>query len=259
MKYLLLKLIIIFIILSACKKEDDTAYNTMINTSVSNGFPLGGTDYLNGFLFARKEIVPSLSITSYSSEAGFSSSTIPMSQFYYLSSIILGVESVGIVKINSSTMKWQGVKSSSQQIYKDLTLVPDYSSGVSWTVSGNSNFSPFNTTVPRGFPVINKTNYLPQIISKSQPLVIHTGYNNYTNTDSIMVGISDESTLIYQYFAGKDSVLTFTAEDLADLSIGSVNHQLIVYAKNFSNIVVNNKRYIFVMQTDLVQFISITQ
>jgi hypothetical protein len=257
MRNKILIITIIFISLSACRKDDNNSNNNVINTPISDGFPPGGKDYLNGLLYARKEILAPEGLISYTAEAGFSDTTLPLTNFYYLSGIILGVERAGTVKINSTFLKWNGLKSSSQLIYRDSTNNPDYSHGVSWDVGGNSNFSSFKTTVTRGFPMINNIDYLPSVFSKSVPLTIHTGANNYSNTDSIMIGISDGTILLYQYFSGKDSVFTFNPEDLTHLSTGS-GKQITVYAKNFSNMVVNNKRYLYVMHSDVLKFISIT-
>jgi hypothetical protein len=252
-------LTIILIGFSSCKKSN-TVQKTIINTSISNGFPQGGANYLNGVLYARKQILIPEGDVTYSSAAGFSSSTLPMTNYYYLFDLlttILGNESAGIVKVNSSVMKWRGLKTSSMQIYQDSTRNPEYSGGISWDVGGNVNFSSFNTSVSRGFPVITDASFLPDTISKSQPLYIHSGKNNYSNTDSIMIGFKDDTNIVYKYFGGTDSVFVFTPEEMSILTAGSVNREIKVFAKNFSNMIVNNKRYVFIMHTDLIKFITV--
>ena len=250
---------ILFVLFTACKKENKPS-TININTSISNGFPSGGTNYLNCFLYARRYIlVPELD-TSFSSMAGFSSSTLPMSNYYMMFSnvvTILGSETVGTVKIDSTQMKWGFSKTSSTLIYRDTSFNPNYKNTVQWTLSGNKNFSPFSTKVTRGFPEIANPDFLPDTIYKSDNITIHSGADNFSNTDSIMIQILDDYNSVFKYFSGKDSVFTFTKEEISGLNPGMLNGRIRVYAKNFSNMVVNNNRYVFAMHTDIIKFTKI--
>ena len=247
------------VLFTECKKENKPS-PVNINTSISNGFPSGGANYLNGFLYARRYIlVPELD-TSFSASAGFSNSTLPMSNYYMMFSnviTILGNETAGTVKIDSTEMKWGYSKTSSTLIYRDTTYNPKYKNTVQWTVSGNKNFSSFSTKVTRGFPEIANPDFLPDTIYKSDNITLRSGANNFSNTDSIMVQIQDDLSSVYKYFSGKDSIFTFTKEEIAGLNNGLLNRQIKVYAKNFSNIIVNNNRFVFAMHTDIIKFIKI--
>ncbi|MHB8259391.1 MAG: hypothetical protein ACYDCN_02445 [Bacteroidia bacterium] len=253
---------ILFTVL-ACKKSSTTTSGgggggTTPNTTISNGFPASGTSSINGVLYAQSITIPSYSITQYNGGAAFSKTAKPFSLMYTIYGILIGSDLVGVLKLDSTILKYS---TTGNITYTDTTNSSIYSA-VKWNIGGNTNFGAFTTTVTRGYPVMTNASYLPTTFSKSQPLTINFGATNYSNTDSIMVMITDNASPtsfgFYKYLAGNASSVTFAASQLSGLSTTSASPEIIVYAKNFSNMTNANKNYIFVMQNSLVQFITIT-
>ena len=262
------KIILLASILSvvvACKKSNTTTSGggntTLQNTTISNGFPASGTGSINGVLYAQSTTIPSYSITAYAGGATFSKTAKPFSQLYTIFGVLIGYDNAGILKLDSTVLKYN-TTAGNQNTYSDTSTNNPIYSTVKWNIGGNSNFTGFNTTVPRGYPVIANPNYLPATFSKSQPLTLNFGTSNYTNADSIFVLITDNASpttsYVSKYLAGNASSVTFTAAQLSGMSTSSSSAQIVVYAKNFSNITNGNKNYIFIMQNTLVQFVTIT-
>jgi len=266
MKKIEILLFAVLFILLACKKNNSTTstgggYTASQNTSISNGFPASGTGSINGVLYAQHISVPSYSISQYYGGATFSKTAKPFSSLYALLGILLPGEQAGVLKLDSTVLKYNYTSAQNNiNTYSDTTNTSVYSS-LKWNIGGNANFTAFITNVQRGYPIITNTNYLPTTFSKSQPLTINFG-SNYSNTDSIIVAITDNASptsfFIYKYIAGNVSSVTFTASQLSGASTSTTNPQIIIYAKNYSNITNGNKNYIFVMENDLTQFVTIT-
>jgi len=254
---------VIICIAFACKKSSNTTGGGAIvqNTGTSSGFGAGGTSSINGVLYAQHFSVPSYSVSQYNGGATFSKTAKPLSSLYAVMGIPIGGEQAGILKLDSTVLKYNTTNANGNiNTYTDSTNTSVYSS-VNWNVGGNANFTAFTATVSRGYPAIANSTYLPATFSKSQPLTINFGATNYTNTDSIVVMITDNTSstgFIYKYMAGTSSSVTFTAAQLSGLSTTSSNSQIIVYAKNYSSLTNGGKNYVFVMENDLIQFVTIT-
>ncbi len=248
----------------ACKKNNTTTGgggNTTQSTTTSSGFGVGGTNNINGVLYAMHLSVPSYSISQYQGGATFSKTAKPLSSLYVVMGIPIGGEQVGVLKLDSTVLKYNTTNANSNiNTYTDTTNNSIYNA-VKWNVGGNTNFSAFTATVSRGYPIIANSTYLPATFSKSQALTINFGATNYSNTDSIVVMITDNASttnFIYKYLAGTNSSVTFTAAQLSGLSTTATNSQIIVYAKNYSNLNNGGKNYLFVLENDLIQFVTIT-
>ena len=257
-------LIAIICIAFACKKSTTTfggGGNTTQSTTTSSGFGTGGTNNVNGVLYAQHLSVPSYSISQYQGGATFSKTAKPLSSLYAVMGIPIGGEQAGVLKLDSTVFKYNSTNANSNiNTYTDTTNNSIYTTA-KWNIGGNANFTAFTATVLRGYPAIANSTYLPATFSKSQPLTINFGATNYTNTDSIVVMITDNTSstgFIYKYMAGNGSSATFTAAQLSGLSTTSTNSQIIVYAKNYSNLNNGGKNYVFVLENDLIQFVTIT-
>ncbi len=112
--------------------------------------------------------------------------------------------------------------------------------------------------VARGFPLITNPNYLPNTISKAAGFTINFGTNNYANTDSIivlLVGGQGTTSFPYKHLSGNATSVTYTSAELNNVSSGS--GQIIVYGINYSNMTVNSKNYLYIMQHDVINFLTI--
>jgi hypothetical protein len=213
-------------------------------------------------LYAQHIIVPSYSVSQYAAGGTFSKTVKAFSSLYTVLGILLPGEQAGILKLDSTVLKYNTTNANNNiNTYTDTTNTSIYNT-VNWNVGGNANFTAFTTTVTRGYPTIANVNYLSTTFSKSQSLTINFGATNYSNTDSIIVMITDNAStnpfFIYKYVAGNASSVTFTAAQLSGASTSSTSSQVIVYAKNYSNLNSGGKNYVFVMENDLVQFVTIT-
>lgn len=224
------------------------------NTTISNGFPSSGTGSINGVLYSQKLTITNYSVTQYAAGAGFSAIAKPFSFISFYSGVI-GYNPAGVVKINSTILK-DSIRGSTNY-YTDTTSNSVYSS-VSWNVGGNPSFSTFTTSVPRGYPAIVNTGYLPAAFSKSVPLTLTFGTANYTNTDSLFVVITDNisSAFIYKYLPGNSTSVTFPVAQLSGFSVGTQG-AITIFAKNYSNLTNAGKNYIFVLENTLAQWVTI--
>jgi|GEM_PF-1795086 hypothetical protein len=256
-------LAVILVTAIACKKSTTTPGGpggTTQSTTISNGFGAAGTSNINGVFMAELFNFPGLSVIQYHSSASLFKTAHPFNQLYQSAGIISPGDTAGHLKINTTTMVRDTGNPSF--IYTDTTSTANYSSGVKWTLAGNVNFTAFSTSVTRGFPVAANANYLPSTFSKSQNLTLNLGTAGYTNTDSLMVMIytssSATSGAVFKYVAGNASSVTFTPADMSSLITNGSFNEILVYAKNFSNMSVNGKNYVFVMHYTIGAFITVT-
>ena len=266
MKKTIVLLAAILVTSMACKKSTTSTTpggggTVQQNTGMSNGFPASGTGSINGVLYAQRISVPTYSVTSYNAGAVFSKTAKAFSSLYVILGVPVGYDPAGAVEIDSTTLSFNATNVNNHiNSYTDSAGTSVYNSA-KWTVGGNSNFSTLTTTVTRGYPAIAQSNYLPSAFSKSQPLTINLG-TNYSNTDSLIVMVTDNAStnpfFVYKYLPGNASSVTFTAAQLSGASTSSSAPEIIVYAKNYSNLSTGGKNYIFVMENDLVQFVTIT-
>jgi len=264
-----MKKLIIFItaisIFTFCKKKNETpalvpapVNATPVNTSLQNG--LGNyTNSLHGVMQAEKLTIPSFSITSYESRAAFNSITQPYSFYYMLGGIFAttGVNS-GVLKLNSTTLIYDLTTPNEMNRYKDTVSSRNYSVGATWDLTANNNLSSFSVNIARGFPSITNPNYLPNTISKASGFTINFGATNYSNTDSIIVflaGGTGTTSYPYKHISGNATSVTYSSAELNNVGTGS--GQIIVYGINYSNMTVNSKNYLYIMQYDVINFITI--
>jgi len=251
----------------ACKKSTTTTrgpgVGTTQSTTVTNGFGTAGTNNINGVLYAQRLNISAsgLNVVQYQAGATFSKTAKPLSGLYAQLGIPLNGEQAGVLKLDSTILKYNYTNANSNiNTYSDTTTNSVYNSA-KWSVGGNTNFTAFTTTVTRGYPVMTNTSYLPTTFSKSQPLTINFGSNNYSNTDSLIVLITDNGSttnfFVYKYVAGNASSVTFTAAELSAASTTS-SPEIVVYAKNYSSSSNGGKNYVFVLENDLVNYVTIT-
>lgn len=247
-----------------CKKKNETpptvtpTNNTPINTSLQNG--LGSeANNLNGVLQAEKMEIPAFSFVAYESRAAFDAAQKPYSNYFMLGGIFAttGVYA-GALKLNNTTLKYDISTANQINRYKDTLSSRNYSAGATWDLTANSSFSSFSVNVSRGFPIISNPNYLPNTISKSAGFTINFGVSNYSNTDSILVliqGGAGTTSYPYKHLAGSVTSVTYTPAELNNIGNGS--GQIIIYALNYSNITVNSKNYLLIMQYDVINPVTI--
>ena len=87
---------------------------------------------------------------------------------------------------------------------------------------------------------------------------INFGINNYSNTDSIIVllqGGPGTTSSPFKHLSGSATSVTYTSAELNTISTGS--GEIIVYGINYSNITINSKNYLYIMQYDVINTITI--
>ena len=247
-----------------CKKKNETPAvtapinNAPVNTPLQAGF---GTNVnnLHGVLQAEKIAVPSFSSTTFESRASFNFNSQPYSYYYLMGGIFAttGVNA-GTLKLNSTILKYDISTPNQTNRYKDTLSTRNYSIGATWDLTANGNFNSFNAPVNVGFPIIVNNSYLPNTISKSAGLTINFGNNNYSNTDSIIVfivGGAGTTSYPIKHVSGTATSITFTSTELNGIGTGS--GEIIVYGLNYSNMTVNSKNYLYIMQYDVINFVTI--
>ena len=261
------KVIISIIVVSFftfCKKKNETpttitpTNNVPVNTYLQNGLG-NNANNLNGVLQAEKMEIPAFSIVAYESRAAFNSATQPYSYYFMLGGIFAttGINA-GTLKLNTTTLKYDVSTPNQINRYKDTLSARNYSAGATWDLTANSSFSSFSVNVARGFPIISSPNYLPNTISKSVGFTINFGVNNYSNTDSIIVllqGGVGTTSYPYKHLSSSATSVTYTSAELNNVGTGS--GEIIVYGINYSNITINSKNYLYIMQYDVINQITI--
>jgi hypothetical protein len=126
----------------------------------------------------------------------------------------------------------------------------------SWSVEGNGSFKPFNITVSRGFPTLSNTFTLAPV-SRTNPYTIDLSALA-SNYDSIVVEIGNNLSSFGnpKRHLGNSGSVTFNASELSNL-FTSQNGQVKICAFNYSNITIEDKRYIFELARKNTQYITI--
>ena len=262
------KIIILVSIISHftfCKKKEA---NTPVANTPTNNVPVNSpfqsgignnTNNLNGVLQVEKVVIPSFSTTAYESRAAFNANYQSLSYYYQLGGIFATTGSnAGVLKLNSTTLKYDIATANQTNRYKDTVSVRNYSIGATWDLVANNSFSSFSVNIAQGFPIIANPNYLPNTVSKAAGLTINFGANNYSNTDSIivfLVGGPGTTSYPYKHLSGNVTSISYSPAEL--INVGTGNGEIIVYGINYSNMTVNSKNYLYIMQYDVINFITI--
>lgn len=258
MKYF--TLFLVYISLLSCDKKKDTASilqaaSTSEGTSkITNGLP-ANTNSINGVFSVCRLCTDSYTINGGS--AGLNGSGQSLQHINPFTINLIGQDSAGVLKINNTILKFETTNPSQLNTYRDTVLYPYYAPEIVWSLSANSSFNSFSTTVPRGFPEINNQNVFPAAFSRSQPLTINFGANNINNADSITVQMLSQNASVFKTVSASALSISFTAADLSVLPIGT-DTSLFIYIKNYSNKSVSYKTYIFIITTLLNRSLKIT-
>jgi hypothetical protein len=125
----------------------------------------------------------------------------------------------------------------------------------SWITPGNGPFKPLNTVISRGFPVISDTTTSIKTLSAS----IAKGYtlaviNKIINYDSLVVRLETTSANYVQKTFLPGEVVTFTTAELNRFSSQFSYGYLSLYAYNYSNQTISDKKYLFELSTKAKNF-----
>jgi hypothetical protein len=210
---------------------------------------------INGVFVAHKRITNNSAL--FTGQASISLATKAYKDIYpydplspYFPNLKAG-DYAGDLKINGSSASYESANyTQDYHIYEDANPSRQYDSGITWQLARVVPFSSFSTNVPRGFPAVANNSYFPSSISKNAGIIINFGANNFTNVDSIEVKISSYSFCYTKVLAANSSSVFFSGNNVAFLSFANLNTANIdVSLKNYSNMVVDSKTFIFMMVT----------
>lgn len=129
---------------------------------------------------------------------------------------------VGTVQLNSNALTKNPNNSYTYTPGQSNPTGIDFSSGVTWNVSGGNGFSAINKNVTLGFPTVSE-------ITSGATVNKASGYtltvNNVTGADSVLFLIGDVNKTI----AGNANSCTFSASELNSLTSGSTVAQVAAY------------------------------
>jgi hypothetical protein len=259
-KLIMKKLILFFSILVClyCKKKNSTSVSTPqsggnTNNTIVYGLP-PNINQLNGFFLSRKTHHITYNYLLYYVNVGMSiipKSILAFNPYLY---IISGYDYADTIIINNIRLKYD----SNFKIYTDTTA-SSFTSPYTISLKGNSNFQGFSTTI-RPVPSINSTSFIPLQFSKSQPLTLNWGSGNFSQTDSIIVTIVDNSSgqYISKSLSGNNISCTFYPSDLSFLNPASPITQMHIYLKNYCYLSTGSKMYVFCNYLNEIANITVT-
>lgn len=230
--------------LTACFKDPfATTNNTNTNTTPTTPNACPGAD---GSVWAVK------SVTTKSTAPGFPAATIVLGtgvgvfSSNGLSSSGMNRVNVGTVKLNSKTMDYQGETYIATASQTDPTGI-DFSSGVTWEVSGGNGFGAFTYTPTNTFPSATS-------ITSSSTVTKSAGYtltcNTVTGADSVLFLVGD----VPKTLGGNATSCNFTSAELSGLSNGTQLVQIVPYS--MVSAVVGGKNICF--GKEMVQQLTVT-
>jgi hypothetical protein len=131
----------------------------------------------------------------------------------------------------------------------------DYSSGVNWSVGGNStNEVPAFTHSPSiGFPQLDSISGSISTVTKSNGVTI-SATNVITNADSVIFSVYGPSGTAQKVLAGSSSH-TFSASDLSAIGTGSGYIQIAAY--KIANQTFSAKKYYFINEAVFTKMVTI--
>jgi len=129
---------------------------------------------------------------------------------------------VGTVQLNSNTLTKNPNNSYTYTPGQSNPTGIDFSSGVTWSVTGGNGFSAINKNVTLGFPTVSEITS-GTTISKANGYTLTV--NNVTGADSVLFLIGDVNKTI----AGNANSCTFSASELSSLANGATVVQVAAY------------------------------
>ncbi|HRN43037.1 MAG TPA: hypothetical protein PK649_13345 [Vicingus sp.] len=137
--------------------------------------------------------------------------------------------SAGTVMLNSTTLTLNSNNSYTNTIGTTNPTGIDFTSGVSWDVSGANGFNAFTKNVTLPFPTVSE-------VTSSATITKSSGYtltvNTVTGADSVMFLIGGVSKTL----AGNATSCTFSSSDLSSLNNGTTVVQVAAYTYNSETI-----------------------
>jgi len=148
--------------------------------------------------------------------------------------------SAGTVKLNTTTLTLNSNNSYTNPIGTSNPTGIDFTSGVSWDVSGANGFNAFTKNVTLAFPTVSA-------VTSSTTITKSSGYtltvNTVTGADSVLFLVGSVSKTL----AGNATSCTFSASDLSGLNTGSTVVQVAAYT--FTNETVGTKNVYYGNET----------
>lgn len=124
----------------------------------------------------------------------------------------------------------------------------------SWQTDGNGSFKPVNIKVGRGFPHVSDSavssiqNYS---LSISRGFTLNLG-SSVSNFDSLVVTLNTfTSKVVRKTLNPGENVVYFSSDDLSALANQSASGRLSLNAFNYSNMIIENKTYLFELSNKL--------
>lgn len=151
-----------------------------------------------------------------------------------------GLVSAGTVQLNTNTLTLNTNNSYTNTIGATNPTGIDFTSGVTWDVSGANGFGAFTKSVTLGFPTVSE-------VTSSATITKASGYtltvNTVTNADSVLFLIGGVSKTL----AGNATSCTFSASELSSLNNGSTVVQVAAY--KFANETLGGKNIYYGNET----------
>ncbi len=162
----------------------------------------------------------------------------------------------GVVKCNNSDLTKQ---TNNTYIYSITTSNPtgiDYSSGVDWSVGGNTtnNIPSFTYSPNMGYPTLDSIAGNISTVTKANGVTI-AATNTITNADSVIFGVYGPSGNAMVTKPGNTSSYTFSASELSSLGSGFGYIQIAAY--KIKNNTFSGKKYYFINEAVFTKSVSI--
>lgn len=178
---------------------------------------------------------------------------VPVAVFFDVANTYLDA---GAVKCNSNDLTKQ---TNNSYLFTPNASNPtgiDYSSGVSWSVGGNSGTSipTFTYTVPIPFPTLDSIAGGITKVTRANGVTI-AATNTITGADSVIFSVYGPSGNAQKVKAGNVSSYTFTAAELSGIGAGSGYIQIVPYAMTSQTF--SGKKYYFINEAAFTKMVNI--
>lgn len=154
----------------------------------------------------------------------------------------------GTVNLNSLQCTKQNNNAYAFQPSADNATGIDFSSGVSWSVSGSANVEAFSFDPSISFPTVDAISS-GDVVNKANGYTLTT--TSVTGADSVIFQVGS----VLKTVAGNSTSCTFSSSDLSGLSTGTSIVQIAGY--KMQNQIITAKNYYFINETVVTKTVTI--
>ncbi|MCE3259227.1 MAG: hypothetical protein K0S12_868, partial [Bacteroidetes bacterium] len=240
----------LFWVFSACKKESPAKAETPAPVSTSLADGMGSTTTVSGYLYSSLNTSFSWSGNSFFYAAfGDPARKLLGTYDHYNDFTIFGGSNnfgnidVGQVTFANSYTLFKNLFNPSVNYTGNTNLFTPTTNN--WSIEGNGTFKPFNINISRGYPSLANTFTLSPVSRTNAYTIDLTALAS--NYDSVIVEISNNGSSSFgnpRRRLGNAGTVTFNTSELSNLYTSS-SGQIKICVFNYSNITIEDKRYIF--------------